>query len=375
MKLLIFTMGPGETSQGYAVAKYFNSKGSNIIFALRKKINEEFLNNNKIDCEVHITETLSALKSLVNKKKPDALLLCNSKLPLVFPDEKNLILNSPFKNVYIATLDSNWLFNEKTSLFAHIKWADKYYINLPNQVFQSGLKKNSGYFQISDIMLNNIKVIGLIPSYEPISKKLKIRKRKALGVEKDEKLIVCYFSGSGADGKEWVLRNLIRTVNKIQSPLRKIKIIAIGNYDGLTNKLPQLPWVNYLSNLHDIEEFYTAVASADLLFQHQGLATMAQAISAQVPVIANVGIYPGQEYPGLHPAELIPFEKNGLCKICYRFSPTSKIKTAIEKLLYNDKEILQIKKAQKNNFSSGETVLYSSLQYEITNFQSLHRKY
>ena len=108
-KYLIVGMGPGETSQARAMAKYIAQKGEQVLFAIRKKSNLHFVENDK-EFKVFFIDCPEKLKSLVEEEKPDVFLLFNSKMWA----SKGFTENPPFKKPKICiSVDSNWLFNNK----------------------------------------------------------------------------------------------------------------------------------------------------------------------------------------------------------------------------------------------------------------------
>lgn len=355
-KIIIFAMGSGETSHAYAIGKYLSLKNYSVFLTIKKQDNANFVSDQKLQFPLFITKAPEDLKKLANNIKPNIIIFCNSKS---FRKEKSFIFaeKSPFKGIITITVDSNWLFDSKSKNYPFIQWADKYLVNLPEAVFKNGLKENGGYFNIQKSILKNITPIGFIPSYNKISEGKIDQARKSLGIAKNEKLIFCYFSGVGATNRSWIVYNLISALKKIKNANR-IKVLLVGDYTHLNMKIiDSYGWfIKY--SLHDIENFYTLLSSSDLVFQHQGLATLAQAISAQIPVIANVRIYKGEEFPGLHPAEVLPFSKLGLCKMFYKSSRKIDISKSINDLLFDEEKIKKMRFVQKDYFEKGEENLY-----------------
>lgn len=351
MKFLIFANGPGETGQAFALAQYLIEKREKVLFAIRLKANYKFTKS--LQCPVFLTETPKKLEGIIKSEKPDVLILCNSKS---FWGQGNFNKIPPSPKPLTITIDSNWLFNDQAH-FPFTIWADKFLINLPPEVFKLGLKKKGGNFSIPENIMKKIEPIGLIPSYqEKPSLKQKQEIRKKYNIKKGEKFIFVYYSGFGAEIRPWVLINIISTINKLRKKGKRIKVVHLGNSKHLT-ALRKRNWL-IPEEAIDAKAFYLVLASSDLVFQHQGLGTLAQAISAKVPVITNVGIQLKSTYPRLHPWEVGPFAKLNLCKMFYKTTPIGKIEKGIEELLFDKKEIEKMKKAQKKHYVPGEARAY-----------------
>ena len=367
-KYLIATMGPGETSQGYAFAKYLESKNEKVIFALAQEENINFISHK---FPYLITKNPQQLINLALKEKPNVIVFCNSKM---FNSYSEFREKSPFPKILTVSIDSNWLINDIPTKFSQIKWIHKYFINFPQKVFELGLKENGGYFFIPSYLRKKISVVGLIPSYKKLSEKQKEKIRKKLNILPSEKYIFCYFSGWGSTAQFWVLKKIIRMVKKFIKQKKRIKIIAVGNYPHYS--LPKTVENFCILNpkIENANVFYQYLASADLVFQHQGLSTLSQAIAANVPVIANVKIRFKKLFPRLNPEEILPFAKLNLCKMFYKYSPIEEVEKEVKNLLYNYHQIIQMKKSQSKYYSSGEKVMYEEIKNMIINISCNHKK-
>ncbi len=352
-------MGSGETSQAFALAKYFHQHQQKVYLSINDKYTTKYLISTGLKIPYAITPTVKSFKKYVNKILPDTIIFCNSKS--FKRDGKFVSLkHSPFPGIKIVTLDSNWLFNYKYERFPFILWADRYFVNIPKPIFLHGLKGQGGYFDIPENIYKRIETIGFIPSYQRPDRNIILSTRKNLGVKSDQKLIFCYFSGFGAVGKPWVLTNLLKAIHLLKIEA-KIKVLCIGDNSLITAHI----FEKFKNIIHpgiiSMDKFYQFIASSDLVFQHQGLSTLSQAISALVPVIANVRIYPKTNMKGLHPAEIKPFCKSNLCRILFKSSPVNKISKQINELLFNEKAIKEMKAAQKAIYSRGEEEILASL--------------
>lgn len=361
MKIFIFARGPGESSHAYAVTKYFLKKNIKVKVCLQQKVNLSFFNNINIKkkIDVSITPTLKKLSSLINKEKPDKVILCSSKS--FIHDNQNFIFESPWPKISTYTLDSNWLFEQSPLPSKYIRWAKKYFISMPETIFKKGLKKNGGHFNIPKETLKKIICVGLIPSYNKLNKNRILKIRKNLHTKENEKLIFCYFSGRGAGEKFWVLEKLIKASKQIFNSKIKIKVIAVGQLEK-NNHLSNSSMIHYINpSKLNFETFYEILASSDLIFQHQGLATLSQAISAQVPVIANVCLKSTLPYFALHRYEVEPFARLGVCLLFHKTTSIKIVQKNIFDLLFNKQKKEEMIENQKKVYQKGEKKLFEVL--------------
>lgn len=351
MKYLFVAMGPGETSQARALAKYIEKKGGEILFALHQRKNLHFLVEDK-KFKIFLTENPQKLKRIVEKEKPDILLLFNSKM---WGNFREFFETPPFKKPTLALcLDSNWLFNDKRyPAFRFIKWVDKYLVLFPKKIFESGLKENSGDFVIPKNVLQKIIPVGFIPSYKKPSQKSILKIRKKYGIQKNQKFIFSYFSGFGAGHRIFAFNNLFLAIEKLIKKGRKIKVLYVGPTHDLDPEKLKKNWLlkeEFLS----AKEYFLTLSKTDLIFQHQGMATLSQAIAAQVPVICNVHILKERVLPKLHFWEVSPFKRAGVCEMFSKSTPIGKIAKTIDELLFNEKKRREMQKKQKLIWKNGE---------------------
>lgn len=353
----IAAMGPGEISQGMAFARYVLSKGSSVSFAVLRESNLPFLPESYGRFSRMLTPTPKILNARIIKEKPDALVLCNSK---IFSWDNYFIKNPPVPKPLTVSIDSNWLFFKK-SPYPALPWIDRYYINLPNKVFDLGLKEHGGHYSIDQKLLNKIKVVGLIPSYRKISLEKRKAIRKKFGLKPGEKLVFFYASVGGLIKPE-VMEQLVRAVEELRFRNRLIKVVHIGDAAVLKQKGPGVTrWFFHLGPA-TVEKFYEILASSDLVFQHQGLGTLAQAISAGVPAIANVKDLLDEKSPyHAHAWEVEPFMRAGACAMFYFGDPVEKIVKMMDLLLYNKDVRKRMQKKQASLYSRGETALFKDL--------------
>lgn len=354
---LIYAMASGETSQAYAVIKQMQKRLLTSVLAIGKPIGEHFFGDHTSDIPYEYAPTTKELKILVEKYHPKKMLFFNSKS---FRRESDFIINKPLflKQIPCFTLDSNWLF-ENSQIYPSIRWADKNFVNFPPELFEMGLKKKGGYFAIDEHVLARIHPIGFIPSYQKISPEERTQIRAKLGVMAEQKLIFCYFSGFGAQARTWVFENLIKSLDILNNP--QIKVVYAGDTSLLDSSLLSRPYLINAKGL-DINNFYKTLSASDLIFQHQGLATMAQGIAAQIPIIANVSFYKDEELPYLHKGEIEPFEKLGLCRLFEKTTSIDLIIQAIKTLLFDKPTIDMMNNSQKRLSSIGEEVLINEVE-------------
>jgi len=359
IKYLFASMGPGETGQARALAKYIAKKGGKIFFCVRKEKSASFLSRDK-EFKVFITETPEKFKKNIEKTRPDIILFFNSK---IWGNFEGFSENPSFKKPLLTVcVDSNWLFNEKRyPNFRFIKWADKYLILFPKKVFELGLKKSGGDFIIQKDILKRIIPVGFIPSYKKPTQEKILKIRKKYKIQKEEKFIFSYFSGPEAGHRVFAFNNFIDATDRLVKKGKKIKALYVGPTKSLDSNRLKKSWLIKERGL-SASDYFLTLASSDLIFQHQGMVTLAQAISAQVPVICNVHNLRGWSIPRLHFWEVGPSVRAGACEMFSKSSPIKKISERTEKLLYNPKIRQKMQKNQKLILEQGEKKSFEILK-------------
>lgn len=351
---LIVAMGPGEIGQGMAFARYAMTRGVFILFGILRKDNSPFVAYKEKRFKYFLFRTSNELKKALKQYRPNLLVLCNSKL---FNWDGTFILFPPRPKPPTLSIDSNWLFHPK-SPYSPLPWVDRYCINIPQKVFRYGLKKYGGRYVISKEYLKRIRVVGLLPSYTKISKAQKRHIRKKYGIKKDEKLIFLYTSVGGLL-KPVVFEKAIAALEILRAKNRFVKMIYVGEKKAAAYyRLPKGRLI--ITGRKSTDEFYSILSSSDLVFQHQGLGTLSQAISAEVPVIANVKDLKDESSPyHSHAWEIIPFKRCGACSLFYFRDPVEKIVREIEALLYSSKRKKRMKQDQHLLYSRGEEKVFN----------------
>lgn len=354
-KYLFVARGPGEAGQARAAAKFISQKGGKILFALQDEKNRSFLANDK-EFKVFLIETPEKLIQLVNREKPDVVLIFNSKMWARQEkfSEKNPFTYSPL----VFCVDSNWLFNEKKYPYPYIKWAQKYLILFPKKIFDLGLKRNGGNYIISPELQNKIIPIGFVPSYAKPSEWQVAEIRKKYGILPGEKFIFSYFSGMGAGHRVFAFDNLVSAIDILAKKGKKIKVLYVGPTEDLAPQKLKREWLLINKELSG-DEYFLALASSDLVFQHQGMVTLSQAISAQVPAICNIRFSNSEKMPRNHLWEVSPFVRAKACKMFYKSSSIREIGKGIEELLYDQKAIQKMKNIHKILIENGEEKIFN----------------
>ncbi len=360
-KYLFVARGPGEAGQARAVAKFISQKGGQILFACQQENNLSWLANDK-EFKVFVTETPEKLIQAVNNEKPEVVLIFNSKM---WGRQEGFSEKNPFNySPLVFCIDSNWLFNEKKYPYFYIKWAQKYLILFPRNIFELGLKQNGGDFVISSDIQDRVIPVGFVPSYlKPSAQQIK-KIRDKYGILPGEKFIFSYFSGLGAGHRIFAFNNLVSAIDSLIKKGRKIKVLYIGPTDDLDQKKLKKSWLATVNELPS-DSYFLTLASSDLVFQHQGMVSLAQAISAQVPVICNIRFSKEERLPRIHLWEVGPFERAKACKMFFKSTPIKEIGKSIEKFLYDRKAIKKMKNIQKNILKNGEEEIFDIISKEL----------
>ncbi|MFZ2024726.1 MAG: hypothetical protein WAV51_00370 [Microgenomates group bacterium] len=357
-RYLLFAMASGETSQAYAIASHLHTQGKTVTLILKKDVTRGFFADSTPPFPVRMGATVALLKQYVEEYKPEVIILCNSKAFRDDPEFWNAS-SSLFPKQLVVSVDSNWLFLPTSNVYPYNRWMDRYYINLPNGVFQAGLLEHGGTFDIPKSIADRLEPVGCIPAYTPITAEEKKKVRESFGLYDAEKLIFCYVSGFGAGSRSWVFDNLLHAVDELQEV--KVRILVFGDVTKIDmDSLKRSDII--LPPKTNMDAFYAALSASDLVFQHQGLATLEQGISARVPVIANVTTYPEDEYPELHIGEVQPFAHVGTCVLHMKNTPISKIAASIHTYLFDETAIAEMKHCQELQWSNGEEELVKRIE-------------
>lgn len=361
MKIFIAAMGPGEIGQGIAFAQYALRKGADVTFAIMDKKKSPMVNLGAARFNVLLLKKNSkSLNNAVFESKPDVLLLCNSKIFSAdgfYPDYP------PLPKPLTISIDSNWLFGPD-SPYKSLPWIDKYCVNIPKKVFKLGLKKYGGHYTIPAKALKKIKIVGLLPSYSKIPTSSIRKIRNKYGVLRNEKLVFLYASTASHNASvlSQFLKKAIDVVRILRKKGHEIKIINVSEIPKNILKIKE-KWILNLNHV-DAREFYKILASSDLVFQHQGLSTLAQAIGANIPVISNVRNLKDEEsHYHAHAWEIMPFAKSGACSVFHFSASSLMLATEMKKLLYDDKSISKMKKKQALLYESGEKNVFEEIKY------------
>src|SRR3989339_1214772 len=80
LTFLFIAMGPGEVTQGLALAEYVLQRHHKAIFVVRLKENFLFLRDYDPRLTILLVENSDQLKKIFEEEKPNILVLCNSKI-------------------------------------------------------------------------------------------------------------------------------------------------------------------------------------------------------------------------------------------------------------------------------------------------------
>jgi hypothetical protein len=364
MKVLLFAQGPGESSHAYAMACYLVQRNHEVVFVLGQTNNSAFYRA-ALFVDPVIALDVATLRGLVQSERPDAVLLCNSKC---FREESEFVEKRPW-SVPTFSIDANWLF-EESGPSRCLQWLDRYFVALPPEIFQLGLREHGGQFSVPMSMLERVRPVGFLPSHPKLDPSVRQRVRHHIGVQDYEKLIFCYVSGYRTKFlHNFVLDHVFEITSRLRDESYMIKVCVLGNVQLIQQQFPcaVADWMIFREMT--IDDYHLHLASADLVFLHQGQATLAQAISAQIPVVAHVE-QPGKFGPQwVTPGEMPPFEKAGLCKLFSDESSLEDIECGVRDLLYNKQDIEKMQLAQQKHFMSGEPHIYSQLLKHLASDQ------
>jgi len=349
-KVCIAAMGPGETAQAIALATHLSQNGIRVAFALQFKETIAFVKTpTLVNASATHTPDGSSLVRWLAEEKPDAFIMCNSKM---FKDDPEFRKTRP-TSVPIFTIDSNRLFNlSEQPGFKFARWVDMYLINIPEIAFNLGLASGGGAYNIPTSVLEKLRVVGLIPSYEKVSPQERKTQRERYGVKNDERFIFSY-GGSGITSLSESIGKLFPAVSQLVKEGRKLKVLFVGTLSSVDSVYASESWLIHRDNL-DATDYYRALASSDLIYQHQGLGTMEQGIAAGVPIIANVVTPPADETEHTHEWEARPFMRAGACKMFFFNDPVEERVKAIVELLYNEESRAQMRAKQAMLYNRGE---------------------
>ena len=362
MKIIYITTGLGrsgecfgEFSQAEASALYAKEKNNEIIFIIKNKRLFDILD--KYDFQVFHSDDSKTTKQIISEIAPEVIILCNSKT--VYMYKHSNMREPPLEpKPFICSIDSNWLFLEDKRIgFPVPTWIDRIFITFPKEIYKMGLLENGGHYKISDIYKKKISCVGFIPSSERITETNKNSVRKEFNIEKDEKLIIIYFGIL----EEFILPKFLTIFLQVIEDLIhngfKVKVLFKGR--AVINK----KWIKCISWINDTQKFESIFASADLVIQHHGMGTLFKLIHNQIPVICLVEDIKRKWRYYRHWAyyEIEPFHRLNLCYSLPHSISKEMLKQAILDLLYDQKKIKQMRKAQNKYFQPGEKNLYDEL--------------
>lgn len=352
LKIVMLTSGSGETSQAVAFAQYALDKGAQIFLCYQFKDNLDLLKtvSKSKNFQAQYVGTKEEFYKILQEQKPQTLILVNSKM---FCPDEDFANYAPANKPLTLSIDSNWMFD--WSKMTYVKWVDQYLVNFPQEIFDAGLTKNSGHYQIPQDVFKKIKPVGLIPSYKKPTPKELAKTRAKYCQTKQEKLVFTY-CGFGVNNAPYGIVKILPAVKALNDNKNaNIRLIYVGDRENIKG-FEKENWLVHKPSLA-ANEFYETLAAADLICQHRGMGTMAQVISAQIPVLATVK---DPSTPSKNPGawEMAPFQKAGACEMLFASDPTEKSRDTIEKLLFDKASIKKMKAIQKKLYIPGEKQVY-----------------
>lgn len=356
IKFTFFCIGPGETSQAISLAKKAKQAGIECSFVVAGIISSRWARNEgftevialrnkpkRVTKGIDQGYNYEEVTKTIERQKPDVLVLCNSKAY-----SWGFIERKPEAKPLIVSLDSNWLFGQYEDVKMP-EWIDRFLVTFPEKVFRAGLKKYGGYYEIEKKYLEKIIPVGFIPSNK-ISQKEKDKIKNKFKIRKGEKLIFAY-TGRGITYRNFILNKIFKSLDFLYKKGYKFKLIYTGD------RKIERPWAIFAKEFLSFpRNFNKTLGSSDLAILHQGLITLFQAITNQVPVISNIppkGKYHSGKY---HTSfyEIKTFERLGLCKVLFRNLPHNYLLKEIKNLLGDKKAISKMQKNQEKIFKPGE---------------------
>lgn len=346
-KILLVCNGSAETAQAAAFSQYLIQQKHSPIFGLLKKDHAHYLAspNEETPVDMGLIDSPESYKALLASEAPDFVYLFNSQL---FTNDLSFLEN-PAHNVKTFCVDTGWsLYGEGSR---RVTWADKNFNVLPREIFESNLEANGGHYPIEKTAYSNTEFVGLLPSYTPPPAAQKKLIRKALQVTGDKKLIFMYFGGPSSTA--FLQEHLQQIVKRLKDENIKASLMIAGASSEAQRKdnivlLPPL----------DSRSFYEFLSCADLVLQHQGLTSLAQCISAEVPVICNTPNT--RRDSNREPASwrVDPFFKQGSCE---RFEYKNFLSLGLDSLMdffeFQNK-VDEMKEAQRKLKAEGEKNLF-----------------
>ncbi len=338
-----------------AFAQYALQRGDRVIFSVPERHYLPLVRHKHARLRPVLAPSSKILKQIIKQEGVDILILCNSK---IYNRNDDFTSAPPEPLLPTLSIDSNWLFSPQ-SPYPFSPWIHRYCLNFPKPIFKLGLKKFGGHYTIPRSVLAKISVVGLIPSYKPITLHERKKIRTAYGITKNEKLIFLYTS-IGYLAKPIVFLKALEAARLLRAAGRQTKMIYFGDTPSVKLTKQDREWF-LLYPRTSARHFSKVLASSDLVFQHQGLSTLEQSIGAQIPVIATVRDRKNEKLPRYHRHawEVGPFARYGACAMFYFNSAPKTIANKMEALLFHAREREAMRNKQRTLYSKGEINVYT----------------
>ncbi|MFQ5568607.1 MAG: hypothetical protein ACE5G0_02965 [Rhodothermales bacterium] len=349
MRFLIISMGPGETAQGAAFARYALAAGHDVSMGVLVPETLRFIDD--LDAPKSVIRTGTEARNEIERGGFDVVVFISSKAFKSDPDFQN----TPPKNRPLAcSLDSNWLFDHPR-WFPCIQWLDTIFLNFPPRIYRYGLKEHGGFYQIPAHLKPRLMPVGLVPSYPPLEARTRAEIRHRLGVQDHHALIFSYFGFSMTYHADFYGRYL-RVMEALDAESGgRLRVIHFGH------ERPQAPWLVPVERTVGSRRYFDLLASSDLVFQHQGLGTLQQAMSAHVPAVVNVPP-PRRGVRHTLAAEVEPFARAGVCTRHFFDDPLDQVLDSMRTLLFSPESRAAMVREQKNHYSVGEKTMLQAIE-------------
>lgn len=348
MKVAFLVRGLGEYAQATAVASLLQTKGEEILFISSNPFLKEVITNDGFLIDLVADD--DSVKNVISNLVANILFLCNSHTTARYE------LSRPPHIKLVCSLDSNWLFNNQIyhGSFSTYDWIDICYVLFPKRMYEKNLKENGGYFDIDPFFKSKIYTPGFLPVGIKVTENERQEMKKKLGIQHDQKLIICYF------GTSYFLPQHFRDLST--SAYQVIYDLISNIYsEGLKPHIVNLSTESeiYLKK-NKTKEYNEMIACADLFIMHHGYGTIPKLLHNQIPVI-NFTQMPEDKHI-ISYYELKPLIDAGAIEhFFFETYNKSILQIKIENLLQNPDEIKKMQNNQLRIFENGETNLINHL--------------
>jgi hypothetical protein len=187
--VVFLVRGVGECAQAAALGSEFVRRGVSCRFLIERRPGvgqalRSLEGQRKSDIE-HLTEPTDFLQR-VNALRPRVLFLVSSHTTF------QLLQSCPSPKPFVASIETNWLLNPQRYRFPFREWIDRFFLVMPEAVYQRGLIEHGGFYRVAPDCVPRITTPGFVPSGTLHSEDEKCATRRELGVAPDERLVFAY---------------------------------------------------------------------------------------------------------------------------------------------------------------------------------------